>query len=79
MTELTPAQRAVGDVAPQLAALTDDVLFGQVWSRDQALSRRDRSLVTVASLVTSSSFEQLERSRSASSPRRKKGFTHEYS
>jgi 4-carboxymuconolactone decarboxylase len=60
MTELTPAQRAVGDVAPQLASLTDDVLFGQVWSRDEALSRRDRSLVTVASLITSSSFEQLE-------------------
>jgi 4-carboxymuconolactone decarboxylase len=60
MTEPTPAQKAVGDFAPQLVSLTDDVLFGQVWSRDQALSRRDRSLVTVSSLITSSSFEQLE-------------------
>lgn len=40
-------------------SLTDDVLFGQVWSRTDALSRRDRSLVTVSSLVTSGSFEQL--------------------
>ncbi|GAA4190979.1 hypothetical protein GCM10022288_21120 [Gryllotalpicola kribbensis] len=54
----SPAQKAVGDFAPKLAELTDDVLFGDVWSR-AALSRRDRSLVTVASLVTSGSTEQL--------------------
>jgi 4-carboxymuconolactone decarboxylase len=58
MTEQTPAQRAIGDFAPKLVDLTDNVLFGDVWSRPE-LSRRDRSLVTVASLVTSSSFEQL--------------------
>ena len=56
--ELTPAQRAVGDFAPKLVELTDDVLFGEVWERPE-LSKRDRSLVTVASLVTSSSTEQL--------------------
>ena len=55
---LTPAQRLVGDFAPKLAKLTDDVLFGDVWERSE-LSKRDRSLVTVASLVTSSSTEQL--------------------
>jgi len=37
---------------------TDDVLFGQVWERKE-LSPRDRSLVTVTSLVTSGSTEQL--------------------
>ena len=58
MTEQTPAQRLVGDFAPKLAELTDDVLFGDVWARPE-LSPRDRSLVTVASLVTSSSTEQL--------------------
>ena len=58
MTEPTPAQRAIGDFAPKLVELTDDVLFGDVWRRTE-LSARDRSLVTVASLVTSSSFEQL--------------------
>ncbi|WP_328519779.1 carboxymuconolactone decarboxylase family protein [Kribbella sp. NBC_00359] len=58
MQESTPAQRAIGDFAPKLVELTDDVLFGDVWKRTE-LSPRDRSLITVASLVTSSSFEQL--------------------
>jgi 4-carboxymuconolactone decarboxylase len=58
MPEQTPAQRAVGDIAPKLAELTDTVLFGDVWERPQ-LPKRDRSLITVASLVTSGSTEQL--------------------
>ncbi|MDZ4720306.1 MAG: carboxymuconolactone decarboxylase family protein [Roseiflexaceae bacterium] len=41
------AQKLVGDFAPKLAELTDDVLFGDVWER-AALSKRDRSLITVA-------------------------------
>ncbi|MYW96216.1 carboxymuconolactone decarboxylase family protein [Amycolatopsis rubida] len=44
------AQQLVGDVAPKLAELTDDVLFGDVWARP-GLSRRDRSLITVAALT----------------------------
>ncbi len=48
--ESTPAQRMIGDVAPKLAQLTDDVLFGDVWERP-GLSKRDRSLITVAALV----------------------------
>jgi len=58
MPEPTPAQRAIGDFAPKLVELTDDVLFGDVWKRTE-LPARDRSLITVASLLTSSSFEQL--------------------
>jgi 4-carboxymuconolactone decarboxylase len=58
MPEPTPAQRAIGDFAPKLVQLTDDILFGDVWKRTD-LSPRDRSLITVASLLTSSSFEQL--------------------
>jgi 4-carboxymuconolactone decarboxylase len=54
----TPAQRAIGDFAPKLVSLTDDVLFGDVWERPE-LSKRDRSLVTVAALVTNGSTEQL--------------------
>lgn len=45
-----PAKNPFGDVAPALGRYTDDVLFGDVWKRD-ALSPRDRSLVTVACLV----------------------------
>ena len=48
--ELTAAQKIMGDIAPKLAELTDDVLFGDVWERP-GLSPRDRSLVTVAALV----------------------------
>jgi 4-carboxymuconolactone decarboxylase len=46
----TAARKSIGDIAPALAAYTDEVLFGDVWERP-GLSPRDRSLVTVASLV----------------------------
>jgi len=44
-------RRAFGDIAPALAGYTDDVLFGDVWERP-GLSPRDRSLITVKSLVS---------------------------
>jgi 4-carboxymuconolactone decarboxylase len=56
--EPSAAQRLVGDIAPKLAELTDEILFGDVWARPE-LVRRDRSLVTVAALVTNGSTEQL--------------------
>ncbi len=56
--EQTPAQKLFGDFAPKLAELTDDVLFGDVWERAD-LSKRDRSLVTVAALITNGNTEQL--------------------
>jgi 4-carboxymuconolactone decarboxylase len=54
----TPAQQMIGDFAPKLVELTDEVLFGDLWARPE-LSLRDRSLVTCAALVTSGSTEQL--------------------
>jgi 4-carboxymuconolactone decarboxylase len=48
---MTPAQKAIGDFAPKLVSLADDVLFGDVWERTE-LSKRDRSLITVAALIT---------------------------
>lgn len=54
----TRAQQLLGDTAPELVRLTDEVLFGQVWA-DPALSRRDRSLVTVAALTALYRTEQL--------------------
>ncbi|PWH12331.1 MAG: 4-carboxymuconolactone decarboxylase [Anaerolineae bacterium] len=56
--ELSTAQRLVGDFAPKLAELTDEVLFGDVWERPE-LSKRDRSLVTVAALIANGNTEQL--------------------
>jgi 4-carboxymuconolactone decarboxylase len=54
----TPAQRLIGDFAPKMVSLTDDVLFGDVWERPE-LSKRDRSLITVAALVAGGNAEQL--------------------
>jgi len=53
-----PSQRAIGDFAPKLAELTDNVLYADVWERPE-LSKRDRSLVTVASLIALNRPEQL--------------------
>ena len=47
----TAGRDALGQFAPEFAHLNDDVLFGEVWSREDALSLRDRSLVTVVSLM----------------------------
>jgi 4-carboxymuconolactone decarboxylase len=51
-------RRSIGDVAPKLAALTDDVLFEDVWNRP-GLAARDRSLITVAALIAGGDAEQL--------------------
>lgn len=47
----TAGRDALGEFAPKFAELNDDVLFGEVWSREQELSLRDRSLVTVTALM----------------------------
>jgi 4-carboxymuconolactone decarboxylase len=57
--EQSRAQQLMGDIAPKLAELTDEVLFGDVWARP-GLSPRDRSLVTVAALVALNRTEQLK-------------------
>ena len=56
--EASVVQKMIGDVAPKLAELTDDVLFGDVWERP-GLSKRDRSLIVVASLIATYRPEQL--------------------
>ena len=57
----TAGRDALGDFAPKFAQLNDDVLFGEVWSREGELSLRDRSVVTVVALMaqglTDSSFQ----------------------
>ena len=46
-----PGRDTLGTFAPECARLNDDILFGEVWSRESLLSLRDRSLVTVVSLM----------------------------
>ncbi|WP_118183063.1 carboxymuconolactone decarboxylase family protein [Paraburkholderia phosphatilytica] len=57
-TPHTTARNSFGSVAPKLAELSDDVLFGDVWERPQ-LSKRDRSLVTCAALIALGKTEQM--------------------
>ena len=56
--EPSVAEKMIGDFAPKLVELTDRVLFGDVWER-QDLSKRDRSLITVAALIALNRPEQL--------------------
>jgi len=51
MVKQTAGRDALGAFAPKFAPLNDDVLFGEVWSREQQLSLRDRSIVTVVALM----------------------------
>lgn len=48
----TAGHDKLGEFAPEFAHLNDDILFGEVWSRNDLLSLRDRSLATVVSLVS---------------------------
>lgn len=52
MKKVTAGRDALGEFAPKFAELNDDVLFGEVWSREDRLSLRDRSLVTVTALIS---------------------------
>jgi 4-carboxymuconolactone decarboxylase len=56
--EPSGAERMFGDFAPKLVQLTDQVLFGDVWERKE-LSKRDRSLITVAALIALNRPDQL--------------------
>ena len=49
--KITAGRDELGGFAPKFAQLNDDVLFGEVWAREEALSARDRSIVTVTALM----------------------------
>ena len=51
-------QAMIGDIAPKLAELTHDVIFGDIWERP-GLSKRDRSVITVTALIALNRTEQL--------------------
>ena len=55
----TAGRDRLGDFAPKFAELNDDILFGQVWSREQELAPRTRSLITNSALISGGNFEQL--------------------
>jgi len=59
MARKTTLHELFGDLAPKLADLTEDVVFADVWERPE-LSKRDRSLITVAALLVQSRPDQLK-------------------
>ena len=57
MGKQTAGRTRLGSFAPKFAELNDDVLFGEVWSREDQLSLRDRSMITVTILMTKGIFD----------------------
>ena len=57
MKKQTAGREALGTFAPKFADLNDDVLFGEVWAREDKLSLRDRSVITVTALMTKGIFD----------------------
>ncbi|MDO4679853.1 MAG: carboxymuconolactone decarboxylase family protein [Aerococcus sp.] len=55
----TAGRDNLGEFAPKFAALNDDVLFGEVWSREEELSPHQRSLITISVLISGGNLEQL--------------------
>lgn len=56
----TAGRDHLGNLAPEFARLNDDVLFGEVWSREEQLSPRDRSLITISALFSAGLYPQLK-------------------
>lgn len=60
MKKQDAGRKYLGDLAPKFAELNDDVLFGEVWSRVDKLSLRDRSLITISALFSAGLYPQLK-------------------
>ncbi len=60
MKKQTAGRDRLGKLAPKFAELNDNVLFGEVWSREKELSPRDRSLITIAALFSAGLYPQLK-------------------
>ena len=52
MEKQTAGRDSLGEFAPKFAELNDDVLFGEVWSRENKLSLKIRSIITITSLIS---------------------------
>ena len=60
MDKQTAGRKILGELAPKFAELNDDVLFGEVWSREDKLNLRDRSIATISALMAQGLFPQLK-------------------
>ncbi|MCT3108707.1 carboxymuconolactone decarboxylase family protein [Lactococcus lactis] len=59
MEKQTAGHEQLGEFAPKFAELNDDILFGEVWSREKELSAHERSVITITALIAGGNFEQL--------------------
>ena len=53
----TAGRNKLGKLAPKFAELNDDILFGEVWSREDKLSLKERSIITVTALMSKGIFD----------------------
>lgn len=60
MKKQTAGRDNLGDLAPKFAELNDDILFGEIWSRENKLSLRDRSLITISALMAQGLYPQVK-------------------
>lgn len=60
MEKQTAGRTNLGTLAPKFAELNDDVLFGEIWSREDKLSLRDRSMITISALMAQGLYSQLK-------------------
>ncbi len=60
MKKQTAGRDHLGTLAPKFAELNDDVLFGEIWSREDKLSARDRSMITIAALMAQGLYPQVK-------------------
>ena len=57
MVKQTAGRDNLGDFAPKFAELNDDVLFGEVWSRESELPLKTRSMITIIALMSKGIFD----------------------
>ena len=60
MVKQTAGHDQLGNFAEKFAELNDDVLFGEVWSREDKLSLRDRSMITISALMAQGLYPQVK-------------------
>ena len=60
MEKQTASKKILGELAPKFAELNDDILFGEIWSREDKLNLRDRSMITISALMAQGLFPQLK-------------------
>lgn len=56
----TAGRRQLEEFAPEFAKYNDDVLFGEVQAKEDNLTDKTRSIVTISSLISGGNLEQLD-------------------